>query len=247
MQKQKSDLLEEDQIYLDTHSFERDSVYEYNSSSPEPEFSVPPLPLVTYNRESDSIQKWHQVDTKGTKTTTPGFDRIRRKVKDKFGIQPYRWQTSVVLDILDGSDVALSAGTSAGKSLPYQAIPVIRPHAIVLVVSPTIALMEDQVRSIKERGLNALALTSDTTSNNPNVWKDIEVGVYSVVLAAPEMLFESHSRFWLSTIRNRINVFCQRLACIAVDEAHLIWGWREFRAEYCRYHYGGVIQSTFIS
>lgn len=94
-------------------------MYEYNSSSPKPEFSVPTLPLVIYNKESNSIQKWHQVNTKGTKPTTPGFDRICQKVKDKFGIQSYQWQTSVVLDILDGSNVALSTGTSAEKSLPY--------------------------------------------------------------------------------------------------------------------------------
>lgn len=66
-------------------------------------------------------------------------------------------------------------------------------HAIVLVVSPTIALIEDQIKSIKNRGLNALALISDTTNNNLNVWKDFETGVYLVVLAAPEMLFEPHS------------------------------------------------------
>lgn len=75
----------------------------------------------------------------------------------------------MVLTILDGSDVAVSVGTSAGKSFPYQAIPVINPDAIVLVVSPTIALMKDQVRSIKERELRAVTLISDTTSNDQNV------------------------------------------------------------------------------
>lgn len=170
IKRQGTRSLEEDQAYLDTHRFERDSVYEYDSSSPEPEYSIPPPSLSTQrDKVADSIQKWNKVDTKGTKTKTPGFNRIRRKVKDKFGLQPYRWQTAIILDILSGFDVVLSAGTSAGKSLPYQAIPVINPDAIVLVVSPTIALMEDQVRAIKERGLKAVALTSDTTSNDQNV------------------------------------------------------------------------------
>lgn len=49
--------------------------------------------------------------------------------------------------------MAVSTRTSAQKSFLYQAIPVIIPYTIVLIVSPTIALMEDQVRLMKERGL----------------------------------------------------------------------------------------------
>lgn len=51
----------------------------------------------------------------------------------------------VILDILKGVDVAVHAGTSSGKSLPFQAIPTVKIGAIVLVVSPTMALMKDQV------------------------------------------------------------------------------------------------------
>ncbi len=70
---------------------------------------------------------------------------VRRKVKNTFGFQPYRWQAAVILDILNGFDVAVHASTSLGKSLPFQAIPRVKIGAIVLVVSPTVALMEDQV------------------------------------------------------------------------------------------------------
>lgn len=56
------------------------------------------------------------------------------------------------------------------------------------------------------------------------------------------MLFDPHSRFWLSTICNRSNAFCRQLACVAVDEAHLIWGWREFRAQYSNV---GILQTVF--
>lgn len=105
-------------------------------------------------------------------------------------------------------------------------------HTIILFVLPSIALMEDQVRLIKEHGLNALALILDTTSNNPNMWKDIETGINSAVLAMLEILFELYSQFWLNTICIRTNVFCQQLAYIAIDEAHLIGGWRDFCAKY---------------
>ena len=68
---------------------------------------------------------------------------------------------------------------------------------------------------------------------DPNIWTDIDNGVYSLVLASPEILLPHSSHFWFDTIRNRTtNAFCRRLVCIAVDEAHLLWGWREFRKEY---------------
>ena len=76
---------------------------------------------------------------------TPGFDMVCRKVKNTFGFQPYKWQAAVILDILKRVDVAVHAGISSGKSLPFQAIPIVKLGAIVLLVSPTIALMEDQV------------------------------------------------------------------------------------------------------
>lgn len=60
----------------------------------------------------------------------------------------------------------------------------------------------------------------------------MDKGVYSVVLAFPEILLVHGSHLWLQTIKNRSNEFCRRLACIAVDEAHLLWGWRQFRKEY---------------
>ncbi len=70
---------------------------------------------------------------------------VRHKVKNTFGFQPYRWQVAVILDILNGFDVAVHAGISSGKSLPFQAISRVKIGAIILVVSPTVALIEDQV------------------------------------------------------------------------------------------------------
>lgn len=81
-------------------------------------------------------------------------------------------------------------------------------------------------------GVRAVALTSESTREDPHLWRDMNNGVYSLILASPEILLSYTSPFWLQTVRNRCNNFCRRLACIAVDEAHLLWGWREFRKEY---------------
>ena len=92
--------------------------------------------------------------------------------------------------------------------------------------------MLTQRDSLTKLGISAVALTSKTTRGNLDVWTDVEKGRYSVILASPEIVLASNSVFWLRTAQQKDNKFCRRLACIAVDEVHLIWGWRTFRKEY---------------
>lgn len=67
-------------------------------------------------------------------------------IKNKLDIIPKPWQVNVIVDtIYDKKNVVISASTGSGKSLPYQLIPLIKEGAIVLVVFPTITLMNDQV------------------------------------------------------------------------------------------------------
>lgn len=89
-----------------------------------------------------------------------------------------------------------------------------------------------QANSICKQGVSAIALTANNVKDDRTICKNVENGLYSVILASPEMVLEPQSWFWSSTMRARSIAFCQRLACIAVDKAHLIWGWREFRKEY---------------
>ena len=71
---------------------------------------------------------------------------VRWTIKEKTGITAKPWQVSVMLDVVYAQkDIIVSAGTGSDKSLPYQLIPLIKTNAIVLVISPTIALMCDQV------------------------------------------------------------------------------------------------------
>lgn len=75
----------------------------------------------------------------------PEVDRIRRLINEHFGLKARSWQVSVLVDITQKKrDVYAIASTNAGKNLVYQAIPVVIGGS-VLVVSPTIALMEDLV------------------------------------------------------------------------------------------------------
>lgn len=61
-----------------------------------------------------------------------------------------------------------------------------------------------------------------------NVWKHVRKGVYSIVLALPEIFFQLTSMFWLIIIRDRFNAFFCWLVYITVNKAHLMWGWKEF-------------------
>lgn len=67
------------------------------------------------------------------------------KVKNTFAFQPYKWQVAVILDILKGVNIAIHASTSLEKSLPFRAISTVKIETIVLIISPTVAFMEDQV------------------------------------------------------------------------------------------------------
>ena len=153
------------------------------------------------------------------------YKKVCQAIQEKFGYQPKPWQAAVIMDIVYGKkDVMVSAGTGAGKSLIYQAVPLMNPGAIVLTITPTIALMEDQERELKQRGVSALALTAAAVKADPNIWKRLEQGEYSVIFASPEIVLAPQSHFWKHTVGRKGNEFCRRLACIAVDEAHLIWG-----------------------
>ncbi|MCJ1262449.1 hypothetical protein MMC22_002319 [Lobaria immixta] len=171
---------------------------------------------------------------KGFRTTEMLLELFARNEKGSKENSLLPWQVNAILDVtVNRSDTVVSAGTDAGKSLLYQAVPLVIPDAIVLVITPTIALMEDQQRSLAARGINAVALTAAAVKEDYTLRKRIDNGEFSIVLASPEILLATGSHFLTVTIAGKTsNAFCKRLACIAVDEAHLIWGWREFRQEY---------------
>ena len=139
----------------------------------------------------------------------------------------------MIMDIMYGKkNFRISAGTGVGKSLIYQAVPLINPEAIILTITPTIALMEDQEREFKQKSVSILVLTAVAVKADPNIWKQLEQGKYSVIFTSLKTVFTPQSHFMKHTIGRNGNEFCRCLAYIVVDETHLIWGWREFRKDY---------------
>ena len=146
---------------------------------------------------------------------------------------PKPWQVSIMGNIIyKKKDIVVSAGTGSGKSLLYQLLPLIKKNAIVLVILFTIALMADQCQLLLDLNIAAIALTAETTDEDPQIWSKINKGLYLVILTSPKILLPYEFPFWLQIVNNRLSVFNRQIACFIINKAHLMWGWREFKKQY---------------
>lgn len=108
--------------------------------------SSPPINTVTATMEQGflaSAANWEHGSTKNICARMPEVDCICRVINEQFDLKAKSWQVSVLVDItLKKRDVCAIASTNASKNLVYQAIPIVT-RGFILVISPTITLMED--------------------------------------------------------------------------------------------------------
>jgi len=126
--------------------------------------------------------------------------------------------------VLEERDVFISLPTGFGKSIIFQALPLVfdecKPQStghIVIVISPLLSLIEDQIHSLRHLGIKCISLT-DTTEEER---KQVERGDFTVVYTTPEGLLKNER--WRRMISS--DVYSQKLCAIAVDEAHVIKQW----------------------
>ncbi len=144
-------------------------------------------------------------------------------LKSTFGFDAFRGvQEQVVARVIGGEHTLAVMPTGAGKSLCYQ-LPALVRDGTALVISPLIALMHDQIRSAEAIGIRAASLTSADSDRDETI-RRFRAGELDLLYVAPE-------RATSESFRRLIGE--QRLALIAIDEAHCVSEWgHDFRPDY---------------
>lgn len=157
------------------------------------------------------------------------MDAVLDVLKGTFGLSALRrGQEPVLQSVLDGRDAIAVMPTGGGKSLCYQ-LPAVLANRLVIVVTPLISLMQDQVRNLRALGIRAGCLYSGQAREEKlEIFSEMKRPGAYLLYVSPERVQNAGFGPWFQQ---------QDVALVAIDEAHCVSQWGpEFRQDYHRLH-----------
>ncbi|PJZ40189.1 ATP-dependent DNA helicase [Leptospira kmetyi] len=148
-------------------------------------------------------------------------------LKTLFGISSFRTsQEKIISDVLSGKNCLVIMPTGMGKSICYQ-LPALALDGLTVVLSPLIALMQDQVVKLKRLGIDAAFINSSLSKQDRlQSYENLKQGKYKIVYVSPERF---RKKEFIDSLKDR------KVSLLAIDEAHCISQWgHDFRPDYTK-------------
>ena len=163
---------------------------------------------------------------------------IAKVVRTVWGYQPREIQAEVLSWLVfQREDCILTAKTSMGKSLPLQAVPILVPNSVAIIVLPLDKIGQEQVEKLRNLGckldsnlIRPIFVNADSKSVDPRLFEDIMMLKYTHIFIGPEQAVSAE----FGDILKEPN-FKTKVSLVAIDEAHLVGKWgAQFRQSYAQ-------------